>query len=88
MKSAFELAMEKFDDDPVKKLTDKQKKELAEIDSRLQSKIAESEVMVDEKIKKSYGDVAAIEQFREDLAVEIASHREKAEKKKEAIRNS
>ena len=87
MKSAYELAMEKFGSEAVKKLTDEQRKKIADIDSRYQSKIAEAEVMSNQKLKKAEGDVQQIEQIRNDLAVEIASYREKAEREKEKIRN-
>ena len=87
MKSAYELAIEKFGNEPVTKLSEEQKRKIADIDSKYQSKIAEAEVMSQEKIKKSLGDQNLVEQIRRDLAVEIASFREKAEREKERTRN-
>ena len=86
MKSAYELAMEKFGDEPVSQLSGEQKKKIAEIDRKYKSKIAEAEVMNQDKLKKCLGDPNVVEQLRKDLAVETASFREKAEREKEGIR--
>ena len=87
MKSAYELAMEKFDSEPTQRLSVEQKEKIAEIDRKYQSKIAEAEIMSKEKMKKAMGDLSVLEQIRNDLAVETASLREKAEREKEKIRN-
>ena len=87
MKSAYDLAMEKYGDEPIKKLTDKQKKEIAEIDNIYQSKIAEAQVMNQENLKKTGGDLDKIRQIKDDLVVELASLNERYEGKKERIRN-
>ena len=51
MKSAYELAMEKLQDEaPVPKLTDEQKVEIAELDNLYQSKLAEREVFLGGKM--------------------------------------
>ena len=86
MKSAYDLAMEKFGHEPVKQLTAEQKEAIAEIDRKYQAKIAEAEVMHQGKLKKVGADIEAIEQLRNDLTVEIASYREKSEREKEKIR--
>ena len=86
MKSSFELAMEKFDDEPVQKLSDDQKERIAEIGRKYQSKMAEAEVMSQDKIKKLRGQPEAIEQIQNDFAVERASLREKGEAAKEKVR--
>lgn len=86
MKSAFELAMERFDCEPTQHLSATQKERMAEIDRKYQSKIAEAEIMHKEKMKGALGDPKLLEQIRNDLAVETASFREKADREKEKIR--
>ena len=47
MKSAYELAMERLEQSaPQKKLTDEQKAQIAEIESKFKAKIAEREVFL------------------------------------------
>lgn len=87
MKSSFELAMEKYGDEPIKKLSEDQKKALAEIDNKYQAKIAEAKIMHDQKLKAAYGDLPQIEQIKNDLAVETASINERCEREKDRIRN-
>jgi len=87
MKSAFDLAMERYGSEPIQKLTEKQKSEIGEINSIYKAKIAEAQVMHQEKLKKAMGNVEEREQAKSDLAVEIASLNEKSEKEKEQIRN-
>ena len=54
MKSAYELAMERLQQtSPSLSLTDEQKKELAELDSKYQAKIAEKELFLNEQIRKA-----------------------------------
>jgi len=51
MKTAYELAMERLaTTEPERKLTDKQKKALAEIDSTYRAKVAERETFLGSKI--------------------------------------
>ncbi|MFM1551123.1 MAG: hypothetical protein ACKJSG_17085 [Lentisphaeria bacterium] len=86
MKSAYELAMEKLGGDATPKLTDQQKAEIAEIDNRCKAKIAETEVMSQQQIDQAGDDSAKVEQVRETLSTEIRRMREKAEVKKNKIR--
>jgi hypothetical protein len=86
MKSAYELAMEKFGGDATPKLTDQQKAEIAEIDNRFKAKIAEAEVMSQQQIDQASDDPAKVDQMREALATEIRRMREKAERQKNKIR--
>jgi hypothetical protein len=86
MKSAYELAMEKFGGDATPKLTDQQKAEIAEIDNRFKAKIAEAEVMSQQQIDQAADDPAKVDQMREALATEIRRMREKAERQKNKIR--
>ena len=87
MKSAYELAMEKFGSEPVQELSQEQKEKIAEIDRKYQSKIAEAQLMSQDRINKANGDQSSIEQIRNDLVVETASFRERSEREKEKIRN-
>lgn len=86
MKSAYELAMEKFGGDATPKLTDQQKAEIAEIDNRFKAKIAEAEVMSQQQIGQAGDDPVKVDQMREALATEISRMREKAERQKNKIR--
>ena len=54
MKSAYELAMERLQKTaPSLSLTEEQKKELAEIDSKYRAKIAEKELFLRDQIRKA-----------------------------------
>ena len=86
MKSAYELAMEKFGGDATPKLTDQQKAEIAEIDNRFKAKIAEAEVMSQQQISQAGDDLVKVDQMREALATEISRMREKAERQKNKVR--
>ena len=89
MKSAYELAMEKSDDGSDKPLTDEQKEQIAEIDSKYKAKIAERKIFLEKSLSE------AIEQHNHEeadtisrqLADEIAGLEDKAEAEKEKIRN-
>lgn len=87
MKSAYELAMERFGSDAIQKVTDGQKKALADVEKRFEAKIAEARLAAADKIKRSVGDIAIRQQINNDLNVEIASLRERLESEKEKIRN-
>ena len=67
-------------------MTDQQKAEIAEIDNRCKAKIAETEVMSQQQIDQAGDDSAKVEQVRETLSTEIRRMREKAEVKKNKIR--
>lgn len=88
MKSAFELAMSRLDKEaPVRKLSDDQKRRLAEVDSEITAKIAEKKVFLEGEISKAADDRNAQEELQRQLAAEIARLEEKREEKKEKIRN-
>lgn len=87
MKSAYERAMERFGDEPIKELTDQQKEQLAEVDSLYKSKMVQAEFAAQERLAKAAGDQAQQAQVRDDLAVELASLRERCERDKNKIRN-
>ena len=86
MKSAYELAMEKFGGDDTPKLTDQQKAEIAEIDNRFKAKIAEAEVMSQQRVDQAGDDPVKVEQVREALATKTSRMREKSERQKNKVR--
>jgi len=85
MKSAYELAMERLEKKaPTIKLTDKQKAEIAEINSLYGSKIAERETFLQGEIAqaKLKHDLTAINEIQDQLGREVRRlHREWEEKK-------
>jgi hypothetical protein len=87
MKSAYELAMERLTKaSPTVKLTEEQKKELAELDSKYAAKIAEREIALNTAITKTEGDVSQIDALREQLAMEKKKIQAELEAKKELVR--
>lgn len=89
MKSAYELAMERLNKTaPSAKLTDEQKKQLAELDSRYTAKIAEREIFLNEKLAdaSAKGDYEAFSQLEKQLASERKTFKAELEEKKEKIR--
>ena len=91
MKSAYELAMERLQKaSPSLSLTDEQKKELAELDSKYQAKIAEKELFLKDQIRKAQteGKVADIDSLQKQLVSEVRRLQEDCEAKKEKLRNS
>ncbi len=89
MKSAYELAMERLNkSSPTTKLTNQQKKEIAELESRYKAKIAERELFVEgERIKAiDRGDAEAIEQLEKQLVSDRKSLQSELEEKKEQVR--
>ena len=85
MKSSFELAMERFGG-PLKELSEDQKKEIAEIDSRMKAKLAEAEIAKNKKLAEALGDIMQTEQVLKDYAVEVASINSQFEQKKDQVR--
>jgi hypothetical protein len=89
MKSAYELAMERLNKSaPATKLTDAQKKELAELESLYASKIAQREIFLKGELAKveASGDFEAIEQLQKQLASERKTLNAEMEEKKEKVR--
>jgi hypothetical protein len=87
MKTAYELAMERLNKNaPTVKLSDAQKKELAELDSKYAAKIAEREIALNAEIAKALGDPAKEESFREQLVFERKKLQAELEDKKEQAR--
>ena len=91
MKSAYELAMERLNKtSPVVKLTDEQKKDLHELDSKYAAKIAEREIFLKGEMEKAAakGDFAAMEEFQQQLARDRRALQAELEEKKEAVRHN
>jgi hypothetical protein len=91
MKSAYELAMERLQKaSPSFSLTDEQKNELAELDSKYQAKIAEKELFLKDQIRKAQieGKVDDIDSLQKQLASGVRRLQEECEAKKEKLRNS
>lgn len=89
MKSAYELAMSRLEkNSPSRSLTTEQKREIAEIDSEHDARIAERRIFLEGEIAKSSGDESAILSLKRQLSSEIASINEKRESKKEKVRAS
>ena len=91
MKSAYELAMERLaKSQPIVKLTDEQKKELAEVDSTFKARTAEKELFLKGEIQKarSTGKFEEAESLEKQLASEIKRLQEDCETKKEKLRAS
>jgi hypothetical protein len=89
MKSAYELAMERLNKvSPSVKLTDKQRAELADIDSKYAAKIAERELLLQDELRKAAakGDMEALEQIEKQLASNRKTLEAEREEKKDKIR--
>lgn len=90
MKSAYELAMERLaKTQPTVKLTDDQKKELAEMDSKYAAKIAEREIFLKGQLQKAAekGDAEEYQQIEEQLVRDRKAFQAELEEKKDKIRN-
>ena len=91
MKSAYELAMERLQKaSPSLSLSDEQKNELAEVDSKYRAKIAEKELFLREQIRKAQAErkLEEIESLQKQLASEIQRLRDECETKKGKLRAS
>lgn len=89
MKSAYELAMERLQKaSPSLSLTEEQKKELAQIDSKYRAKIAEKELFLNEQIRKAQAEskVEEVESLEKQLNSEVRRLRDDCEAKKETLR--
>lgn len=90
MKSAYELAMERLNkSQPQAALTDDQKAEIADIDSKYKAKLAERELLLKPKIQEarfSRDPVTAAELERQ-LAADRSNIERDMEEAKEAVRN-
>jgi multidrug resistance efflux pump len=88
MKSSYELAMERLNKTaPAVKITDAQKKQLAELDSQYAAKIAEREIALNGEIAKAADDFEKEESLRAQLVNERRKLQDDLEGKKERIRS-
>jgi hypothetical protein len=89
MKSSYELAMERLNKSaPTVKLTDAQKKQLAELDSKYAAKIAEREIALNGEIAKAADDVEKEESLREQLLNDRKKLQAELQEKKEQVRRA
>ena len=91
MKSAYELAMERLNKtSPSIKLTDAQKKEIAELESKCAAKIAERELMIKDEIEKAAakGEFDEIEKLQKQLVSDRKSAHADLEEKKAKVRDA
>jgi hypothetical protein len=89
MKTAYELAMERLQKNvPSKKLTETQKKQLAELDSQYAAKIAGRELALADEINRAReaGDMEKAGTLQEQLVAERKKLQVELEEKKEQIR--
>jgi len=89
MKSAYELAMERLNQaNPLPKLTAKQKRDLAELDSKYAAKIAELEIGLNGQMAQAAAEGNFEEQGRlqQQLARERQALHAKLEEQKDQIR--
>ena len=89
MKSAYDLAMERLEkQSPTHKITEQQKREIAEVDSQYKAKIAERELFLKSQIKsaRESGQYEEAESIEKQLGIEIRRLNEDCEEKKEKIR--
>ena len=91
MKSAYELAMERLAKaSPTVKLSDEQKRQIAELESQCAAKIAERELLLQGEMAKAAdkGDTEAFEQLEKQLVSNRKSLRADFEAKKEKVRTN
>lgn len=89
MKSAYELAMERLNkQSPTTPLSNSQKAQLAELDSRYAARVAEREITIKGQIAKTAasGNSAEVEALEQQLAREKKKLQTELEEKKERVR--
>lgn len=89
LKSAWELALERMDGGggAMLKLTSAQKTRIADINRRMQAKIAELEIMFDKQITVATSDPGKRAELETQRTAAIRKQRENGEREKQAIRN-
>lgn len=89
MKSAYELAMERLAaEEPAVKLTDDQKRRIADAESKCKADIAAKELLLRSEMEKARGagEFDQIEQLQRQLADEVRRFEEKRDSQKSSIR--
>ena len=89
MKSAYERAMERMEAEsgPVKKLSEDGKQRIAEIDKRLDAKIAELKLACEAKLPTASSHEEA-QTLQKELATDIAASEQQREEEKATVWNS
>ncbi len=91
MKSSYELAMERLSKaTPASKLTDAQKKQLADLDVRYKAKLAEREIALQGEIQTATtaGDFEKVEELGKQLLADRKNLQADLEEKKENVRQA
>jgi hypothetical protein len=91
MKSAYELAMERLErQSPTRQLSEKQKGEIAEIESTSQARIAERELFLKGEIAKALaaGKPDEVESLQKQLAMDVRRLKDECETKKKKVREA
>ena len=89
MKSAYELAMERLNkQSPPVKLTERQKREIAELESKYKAKIAEREIALKDQIiaAAGAGEAEKVEKLEDELSRERRKLQTEMEEKKDHVR--
>jgi chromosome segregation ATPase len=89
MKSAYELAMERLNRTaPLRKLTEDQRRQLAELDRLYSARVAERELAAQAELRQAgdQGDLELVEKTRARLAAEKQKLQAELEAKKEKVR--
>jgi hypothetical protein len=91
MKTAYELAMERLSKAvPAVKLTDAQKRQLAELDSKYAAKVAEREIALKDEMARAGAadEVEKVETLRQQWAAERRKLQAELAEKKEQVRRA
>ncbi len=89
MKTAYELAMERLSKSaPVAKLSEQQKKDLAELDSKYAAKVAEREIFLKGELEKAAAknDFEAYQQLEKQMVSDRKTLHAELEEKKDKVR--
>lgn len=89
MKSAYELAMERLNKvAPTVKLTEEQKKQIKELESKCAAKIAERELLIQGEVTKAMerGEYEEVERLQKQLASDRRTLQADLEEKKNSVR--
>lgn len=87
MKSAVELAMERLGSG-MEKLTAEQKKQLAELNSRYEAKIAQAKIRADEELRRLAADPEKQALVRQTLATELTRFGAERDSRKDELRRA
>jgi hypothetical protein len=90
MKSALDLAMERLDAESgaAQPVSAEQKAEMADIDTKAKSKIAEMEIMHQQNLLKARGNYAKIMELEAAMKAGAKKVRDGAEEDKQAVRDN